>query len=667
MADTRGPEFPVKVITGVRVRMRDGVDLNVRITRPDAEGRFPAIVEYNPYRRLGAALPDYRDEYPPVVPYLAERGYVIVQFDVRGTGSSAGFTTDNYSDEERQDGYDMVEWAASQPWCTGAVGMFGKSYGANVQWQVAVQDPPHLRTIVIRSGGNDLYADTVYPGGARRPWRFESFAPMMNAFNFSPPDVRLVGDRWAAMWAERLEKSEPWSLASFRHDTFDDYWQAKNISQALERVKCPVFLVEGWADWYAQPELLAFRRLKVPRKVLIGPWGHYYAEEKGAFPGPRIDARREYLRWFDHWLKGIDTGIMDEPPVTVFLRDWAQPSLLCLEDAGTWRQEASWPPEHAASRPFHFGPSGRLSTDPAAETGADTYAFRASVGLTSGRVGLGSTSPWGMPLDQRLDDAYSQLYTTAPLDADLTLMGDAEAVLFVSSTADTAYFHVRLCDVAPDGVSRLISHGGLLATHRTSHAAPEPLVPGEVYEIRIPMRDVAYVLRKGHRLRVAVASADFQNAWPTGKNAENTIHWGGAHASRIDLPVASADAARLPAPDFADSPHPLPRAGEVPKPTYALHLDLVNDTVTCELASDAGAVRNRSLYTVSNRDPAQAVIDSRAGYSPAHPSLKIDVQATCQTASDANQFTHASEVVIRINGNDYFRKSWLDSRPRGYS
>ena len=239
------PRFAVRVITGIRVAMRDGVELNVRITRPDASGRFPAVLEYNPYRRLGPALPDYRDEYPPVVPYLAERGYVVVQFDVRGTGSSGGFTTDMYSDDERRDGYEMVEWCAAQDWCTGAVGMVGKSYGAVVQWQVAVQAPPHLRAIVVRSGGDDVYTEFSNPGGCIRPWMFEQYGPGMNAMNVAPPDPAFVGLRWAAMWQERLERSAPWSLGYIRNLLAGEYWGSRSLAPGYDRVQCAVLLMDG--------------------------------------------------------------------------------------------------------------------------------------------------------------------------------------------------------------------------------------------------------------------------------------------------------------------------------------------------------------------------------------------------------------------------------------
>jgi uncharacterized protein len=656
--------LPVIVLSGIRVRMRDGVELNLRITRPAADGRYPAVMEYNPYRRLGAIAAD-DSGYPLVVRYLAERGYVVVQYDLRGTGCSSGFSTDIYSDDERQDGYDMIEWIAAQSWCTGAVGMIGKSYGAVVQWQVAVQNPPHLKAIIVRSANNDVYAEFTNPGGAIRPWMFEYYAPMMNAYNFAPPFAELTGARWASIWAERLEKSAPWSLGYIRNILQGDYWRRRSLAPGFDRVQCPVYLIEGWPDWYASAELEAFQKLRVPRKVLIGPWGHYYAEEREAFPGPRIDTRPEYLRWFDHWLKGIDTGMMDEPPVTVFVRHWRTPSLLTLQDAGEWQNEAAWPPADVQVTAFHFHAQGELSRTTPAEDGADDYEYRASVGLAAGRRGLGSTTPFAMPGDQRADDAYSLLYATPPLDAAMTLLGEPVAVLYVSSTAETAYFHVRLCDVAPDGPVALIADGGLLASHRNSHEVPEPMVPGQVYELRIALRHTAYRIATGHCLRVAISSADFQNAWPTGIAARNTIHRGGAHASRVILPLAASHRRTLAPPSFQDSPHRLPAAGTIERPGYSLTHDLVNDAMTCSLMSSGGA--NRSVYTVSNRDPARASIDSSCTYTAPHPTLDIRIVTACQTASDTTSYSHDAKVETTVNGRRHFHKSWAESVPRHWS
>ena len=662
MATDFSAKYGVKVLTGILIPMGDGVVLNVRLTRPDAAGRFPAVVEYTPYRRLGEALADYRDERPPIVPYLAERGYVVVQFDVRGTGSSSGHCTDIYSDNERRDGYDMVEWAAAQDWCTGAVGMLGISYAAVVQWQVAVQSPPHLKAIIVRSGCDNVYTEFSNPGGCIRPWMFENYGPMMNAFNFAPPDAAIVGERWEEIWKERLEKSVPWTLGFLRNLLDGPYWRSRSVAPDYGRVKCPVMLVEGWADWYATAELRAFQHLKVPKKVLIGPWGHYYPEDSRTCPGPRVDSRPEYLKWFDRWLKNIDNGVMNEPSVTVFMRSWLTPSLLCLEDVGEWRSEASWPPHHVRAIDFFFGDKGKLSDVP--EEGSETYEYRASVGLAAGRRGLGTTAPWGTPIDQRPDDAYSVLYDTAPLAKKMELLGEPQACLHVSSTAEIAYFHIRLCDVAPDGASRLISDGGLLATHRASHERPEPLVSGEIYELYFPLQHCAYALGAGHRLRVAVASAEFQNAWPTGMRAQNSIFRGRSFPSRIVLPVAGMQHEPRFPPHFEETPFP-PLRG-ITAPTYAMHHDLVEDTVTCELANTDEIGLNKSRYTVSNRNPAVSIIDSSFRYRPP-PERNVQIDATCHTASDSTHYVHTSRVEIYVDGKLYFEKTWNETVARNWS
>jgi uncharacterized protein len=664
-----GPKYGIRIDATVRVPMRDGIELGAKITRPDADGRFPALVEYNPYRRIKRPLDDPHEEYPPLVPYMAERGYVIVQYDVRGTGNSAGVSRDIYSDQERQDGYEMIEWAASQPWCTGAVGMFGKSYSAVVQWQVAVQAPPSLKAIVVRSANDDVYTEWTNPGGALRPYMFESYAPLMTAMNFAPPDPDLLGTKWADVWRERLENNLPWGIAWIEHLRDGEYWRAKSLRPRYDRVKCPVFVIDGWADWYSTALLRAFMNVRTPRKVMIGPWGHYYAEEQQALPGPRIDTRVEYLRWFDHWLTGAETGIMDEPPVAVFMRQYQEPAPVCVEDRGIWLFENEWPPARAVERPFYFGTSGRLSADSAATepVECDQYTYHPECGIMTGRHGRGNISPWAMPLDQRLDDAYAVTYTTDFLTEDLDIIGVPFANLYVSSSADTAYFYIKLCDVAPDGVSKWVTDGGLNATHRNSHEQPEPLEPGAKYEIRFELKHVAYRFEAGHRIRVSIASADFQNAWPMAKRAVNSIYRGGDWASHVKLPIAGPRQTALPTPDFKPSPHKtLPLSG-LPKPKYTVTHDLINQTTTAyfkTVPTSPPSGINESSYTVSNLNPAEAVIDSSCEYAVSRADSEIKIDAHCVTASNDAAYRHLVDVEISVNGKRYFNKSWSVAVPR---
>jgi hypothetical protein len=250
----------------------------------------------------------------------------------------------------------------------------------------------------------------------------------------------------------------------------------------------------------------------------------------------------------------------------------------------------------------------------------------------------------------------------------MELLGEPLMMLHAASSAAVAYFHVRLCDVAQDGTSRLICDGGLLATHRNSHERPEPLVSDQVYGLRIPLRHCAYRVATGHRLRLALASAEFQNAWPTGQPAVNTVHYGGGHASHIVLPVAPADPNPLPTPDLARSPHAMPPAEALARPEYRIELDLIGDTVSCVLRpADTGRTSSHSRLTVSNRDPARTVISASATHIAEHPTLDIRVEATCQTSSDATSYSHTSQVRITIGGAEHFRKSWAGSVPRNLS
>ncbi len=651
----------------VRVSMRDGVELCAKITRPDNAGSFPAIMEYNPYRRLRKPLPDYRDEYPPAVPYLAEQGYAIVQFDVRGTGNSGGFTTDIYNDEERQDAYDMVGWIADQTWCSGNVGMIGKSYGAVVQWQVAVEHPPALKAIIVRSANDDVYTEWVYPGGCLRPYMFDSYSANMNTFNFAPPDPDVVGEQWETLWQERLENSAPWGIGYISNPLQGPYWQDRSLSADFGRVKCAVMVIGGWSDCYPTALLRAFENLQCPKKAMVGPWGHWYGEEPVAVPGPRVDTRPIYLRWFDHWLKEIDNGVMEEPPVTLFVRRYSPPAArMALEEPGEWRSENEWPLARREDRLLYLDEAG-LDESPAETSDRDDFPFLASSGVSSGIHWGGGIMPWGTPLDQRLDDANCVAYTSAPLEEDVEVTGTPIARLFVSSTARVAYFRVKLIDVAPDGTAKLVRYGGVNATHRQSHVQPAPLVPGDIYDLEVPLKTMSYVFERGHRMRVSIAGADFQNAWPVAEPGVHSIHRGGEHASHIVLPVIPRQSPQLPLPNLQQLPPADPE--KLPKSTeYSVTRDMVEQTATLHLGVESGDANNRlelkSAFTVNDRSPATAILEAEGNCRVRRPQFDVEIHSEEQTRSDAESFHHAVHVRITRDGKLYFEKDWSVVIPR---
>ncbi len=679
-----GETFPVKIDRTTRARMRDGVELGMVIVRPDAPGRFPAIMSYNPYRTLTAVKPDYSEtEYNhrwDGPSYFAERGYAVVYFDVRGTGNSGGSTQDIYSQAEQRDAYDMVEWLAQQAWCDGNVGMWGMSYGGVVQWQVGVQNPPHLRTLVVGSANDTVYLDWTYPGGSLRPYMFDTFSPLMTANNFAPPDPEVVGARWAELWQERLEHNVPWGIGFISHALDDEYWRAQSLQPDYSRIKVPVMLWSGWADCYPTQILRAFSKLRVPKKVILGPWGHDWPEM--AVPGPRIDFRRELLKWFDCWLKGRDTGVMREPPVTLFVKSYKPPQpLMDIDDEGTWRAEMEWPPARTRSVPMYLSDGARLTHTPDAVDSHDSYRYDPTVGVSAGISWGGGIIPWGMPLDQRADEIKSLTFTTPPLEADTELTGEPKAVLYVSSTAESGYFHVKITDVAPDGTSKWVADGGLLTSHRNSHTQPERMAPGQVYELNIDLKYLSYVFRAGHSIRVAVASADLQNAWPCASPAVHTLYRGGRYPSHVILPVTPAQSPALPPPDLKPSPRPAPSPDDFTGSAHRITHDVINDSVSVELERISGLLPNsssarppfgasiskrhaRSRYTVSRADPAAAHIEADHVYTITRPEGEIRIEANEVLASDAQMFRFQSRVNIHVDGKPFFTKSWRVSRPR---
>ncbi len=678
-AGAANPKYKIQVDRKVRVRMSDGVEIGAVVVRPAVEGKFPGIMNYTPYRGLTGIKDKYTEqEYNNTTDgpaYFAENGYAVVYYDVRGTGESGGSTQDMYSDRERKDAYEMIEWIGTQPWCNGNVGMWGFSYGGVVQWQVGVQNPPHLKTLIVGSSNDDVYLDWTYPGGLVRPYIFDTFAPLMTAYNFSPPDIELVGEKWSELWNERLEKNVPWGIGFISHQLHGPYWTSRSLQPDYSRIKVPVLLWSGWADCYPTPILRAFSKIKMPKKVYIGPWGHYWPGM--AIPGPRMDERHEWLRWYDHWLKGIDRGVMNEPPVTLFVQTYKEPEeRMYDQDAGFWRHEKEWPLARTEYTKMFFHPQGRLTPQSTADfrEERDEYRYNPTVGIMAGIYWGGGIVPWGMPQDQRYDEALSLTYTTEPLKEALELTGDPKAMLYISSTADTAYFHVKLTDVAPDGISKWVTDGGLLATHRKSHAEPEPLEPGTVYELPIDLKYMAYVFPAGHRVRVEVASADFQNAWPTAKAAINTVYRGGRHASYVVFPVAPAQHPKLPPPDITPSPRMPPKPDEFGRAEHKITHDLVNQTVTVNLVKtssgkaafgQAESTRDiRSTYTVSEKNPADATLKSIHRYSIKRPDGDYEVEASEVLASDITSFRYLTAVDVKVDGKRHFNKSWKVSVPR---
>jgi putative CocE/NonD family hydrolase len=517
---------PVEVIENEWIVLADGERLAAQLWLPRSASQRPApvVLEYIPYRK--------RDQYRAYDQYwgqqLARFGIAYARVDVRGTGDSSGVLTDEYLPREQADALEVIAWLAEQPWSNGAVGMRGVSWGGFSTLQAAALAPPALKAIMPMCASDMRYTDDAhYVGGAlgltNLKWA-SSFTLVMAA----PPDPQITGDDWEAAWMRRLEATPPIAATWLGHQRNDDYWMQGSVAADYAAIKCPVYLVGGLVDAYndAIPRLLA--KLKGPRKALIGPWRHGYPSP--ATPGPALDWVSEEVRWWDHWLNGVDTGLMNEPMLRVYMPEKTASETGGERLPGRWIAEPRWPSHDVRTKTLHLRQDELSATAGPAET----------LRLQGGRI-VGLRKPEWVPFatselpgEQWADDALSLSFDTPAQDGRLELLGIPVARLRISTDKPVATIAVRLSEVTDDGHSWLVSYGVLNLTHRDGHAAPAPLVPGQAYDVDVPLSFVAHRPRKGSRLRLAISDGLWPLVWPAPETASLDLH---LRECRLDLPM----------------------------------------------------------------------------------------------------------------------------------
>lgn len=580
-------EYPqeIEVIPHTIIPMPDGCKLAARIWRPKTavDQPVPVILEYLPYRKNdGTAQRD-----ATMQPHLAAHGYVVVRLDVRGAGDSEGLMEDEYTQQELQDGFDAIAWLAEQPWCDGNVGMIGISWGGFNGLQIAAMQPPALKTIITLCSTDDRYADDIHYMGGCMLTEQVGWASIMFGLNTLPPDPANVGEAWREMWRERLRGSGLWLKNWLQHQRRDDFWKHGSICEDYSKVDIPVYAVSGWADGYCRTVFRLVENLPGPVKGLVGPWAHRYPHI--GEPGPDMDFLSEELRWWDHWLKGEATGIMEEPQLRLYMQDSVEPAGWYESRPGRWVAEPSWPSPNVTRTPFHLGADGALSPERPKAQGELEHHSPLWVGMGSGKW-CGYATPGDAPIDQRREDAGSLCFDTAPLTEPLEMAGDANVVLKVSVDRPVATLAARICDVAPDGASTRVSFGVFNLTHRDSRETPEVLEPGEVYEITIPMKHVAQNFPVGHRLRLALSTSYFPMIWTAPEAVTMTLHTEGSY---LDLPLRAPSEADDKLAGFAPAQLPPPHPVEVLEPAeeyQRIMEDAATGKVEMQLADGGGRV-----------------------------------------------------------------------------
>jgi predicted acyl esterase len=491
------------IVQEARIPVRDGTELAATLYLPPGavSQPVPALLEYLPYRKDDAMLARDHDLYG----YMTAHGYAGARVDIRGTGASGGDLPEGeYTEQEQRDAEDVIAWLAAQPWCDGAVGMWGISWGGFNAIQVALRRPPALRAIIAVDASDDLFHDDVhYIDGLLH---LDEYALMIDHLNALPPAPGYPLD--PAVLASRFDR-EPWLVTWLAQQRDGPYWRRASLRPGYQRLTVPAFLIGGWYDGYRDsvPRMLA--AVPAPVKVLIGPWNHTFPHN--AVPGPAIEWRAEAVRWWDHWLKGASNGIMTEPPVTVYVRHWHPPDPALAEVPGHWRTENAFPPERTDYQTWYCGPERDLLPDPP-PAGSAALRYVPSCGVEAGHW-------WGeLTVDQRGADAFSLVFDSPPLPAEVEILGFPVAELHGGADAEPLHWFCRLCDVAPDGTSTLVTGAG------SAHPGP------------VELHVTSWVFPRGHRIRLALSNAMWPMIWPTPHPATATVRLGPG-ATRLVLPV----------------------------------------------------------------------------------------------------------------------------------
>ena len=647
------------------ISMPDGVRLAATLHLPGSDGPWPALLEALPYRKDDLTA-GYRPDYERLA---AEFGYAVCRLDIRGTGSSEGLATDEYTVQEHEDIEEVIGWLSSQTWSSGAVGMFGTSWSGFNSLQVAMRRPPALKAICSIFASDDRYADDVhYFGGALKQLDLADWPLYMILENVLPPVPSIYGEGWRDLWERRVSESEPWALRWLQEQTYGPYWKHGSLREDYGAIEAATMLVTGWADGYTNIALRGMAGLRCSKRLLAGPWAHAAVETSS--PGPNIDLVPEMVRWWDRWLKGLDNGVDREPPITVFVRRPTKPAAELRAYAGEWRFERGWPNDRAGELELELAGATNTRSE-----GPDELEIRGDVGWTAW-ISCAGGLPWGQPGDQRPDEAFSLVYDWDPLERELEILGHPKVRVSVRSSARVAYLSAKLCDVHPDGTSQLVTRGLLNLTHRDSHEDPAPLEADRTYDVAFELEVTSWVFEEGHRIRLDLAGADWPNAWSPPLPGILTI---ARSSSSITLPTVEGpptvtERPSLPPPQREPKHHETSRGEKGDAVVWRIEHDLIARETRAVTSyggiaeADAHRPKTEERYEgvvgVSADDPGRAWVDARASNTLHFPEAMVSGNVHWRIESDAESYHVSIELDTAEDGEPRWSRAWRRSIPR---
>jgi predicted acyl esterase len=506
----------------VMVPMRDGTKLSTSVAVPSGDGPWPAIVIRTPYGKQGMA---------GAVGLAMQHDYACVVQDLRGRFDSEGedylvFAHDGWG--EHQDGYDTVEWIASQKWSNGKVGAFGISGPGIALNMMGPSRPPHLRCMFVSVAFSNAYRQGMYQGGAFRKALIENW---LNGNKFHPRNLEMIRE----------------------HPDYDDFWRSINPEEVMHRVNVPVMYVGGWYDIFSAGTINGFlitqhkgdAGARGNCRLVMEAYGHGRSDEL-SFPNSGSPATADVFRWFDTWLKNDGKGVDEIPVVHYYVM--GEP-----DDANSpgnqWRTAEDWPIP-AKLEPFYFHADGTLRRSPERKKDVSlSYEYDPKHPVPT--IGGANLTISKGPRDQRPigERADVLTFTSEKLDKYLEVTGNVKVKLWASSSATDTDFTAKLSDVYPDGRDMIVLDGIIRARHRDSMEASKLMKPGEIYEFEIDLWPTSLVFSPGHRIRVAISSSNSPRFEPnpnTGKPsgtdhetsiATNRIYLDGEHSCHILLPI----------------------------------------------------------------------------------------------------------------------------------
>jgi len=652
--------LPVQEEPDMGITLADGTRLSARVWMPEGAMRdpVPAILELLPYRKRDGTTG--RDELTH--PYFASHGYACLRVDMRGNGDSQGVMDDEYSPQELADAVEVIKGIAAQGWCSGNVGMMGISWGGFNALQVAALAPEPLKAIITLCSTVDRFADDIhYKGGCLLNENL-GWGGTMLSYSSRAPDPALVGDNWRNMWLERLNGEPHLSELWASHQRRDAYWKHGSVCEDYSAIRAATLTVGGWGDAYKNAVQKLVENLDAPVKGIIGPWIHKYPHF--AVPEPRIGFLQEALRWWDKWLKGLETGVEDDPDLRLFLMDSEEPKPWYLERTGRWIDQDF---RAAPVKLMHLGADGLRDWATPFERKIDSPA---DTGMSSGEycaIWLGPE----LPGDQRRDDALSTIFETEVMKDEMSIVGAPTVTLKLTSNAPVAQIAVRLNDVHPNGKISRITYGVLNLCHRNSAEHPEPMPVGSPVSVTFKLDQIAYRIPSGHRLRVSVSNAYWPLLWPS--PGTTCLVLSGGHIALPQLHEGSGDADRFEPPQTSEpwQTRTIREASNSRKTTF----DQQSGVTTLQIVDDFGEVEDidhglingsvaRECWSIHPDDPLSARGRTHWSDKNSRENWSVRTETYSEMWSDAEYF-HFTAHVQAFEGEELiFEKKSDKSIPR---